>query len=542
MKSIFSNRRNKSPHNNEEAEKQDASFFGKESKTPFFNSSTRTAVQTKLTVGQPGDKYEKEADSMADAVVNKTSKPAIQNKDISSIQRESLATPQEDEKLGTAEQRMEEDKLVQEKPEIQRMGEVEEEEGMVNKMEGEEEEGIVNKMEAPEEEEMVNKMDAEKEEEEPVQTKSNGASQTASSGVSQQIKSKAGKGKSLPKNTRAEMEASFGVDFSGVNVHTDQDAIKMNKELGAQAFTHGKDVYFNSGKYNPDSSEGKRLLAHELTHVVQQKGAKKIQMQRRGRRRRQSRQPQLRSYVVRDRQIGLGGAIYVSNLAVLKSRLMRTRNEEEWTLVVSIHGSQDRLAAQSPPNWQRNAIFYNAENINVLFSADSAWVNWRDRYGPTSLSLVSCQVSAGFEGVLINNLTRNGARRRLQSAQGLGAGCKPLAREASLDIHLRNRREYNAMNDQDQRTFRNQLIRLNQRFGYFGRSPVPDNQVLDFFFNEAPRARWIIVEVTHHGSPTGIPFWNRSTGSQASRFKRLCDQGVGRLRGRQSGVPPMRSN
>ena len=260
MKSIFSTRRNKSPHTNEGAEKSEGSFFSKESKTPFFNSRNSTVVQTKLTIGQPGDKYEKEADTMADAVVTKSSKPAIQNKKISSIQRESLATPQEDEKLGTAEQRMEEDKLVQEKPEIQRMEEPEEE--------------MLSKMDQPEEEKegMISKMEGTKEEEEPLQTKSDTANATASAGLSQQLKSKSGTGQRLSKNTRAEMESSFGRDFSDVNIHTDADAVKMNKELGAQAFTHGKDVYFNSGKYNPDSTEGKRLLAHELTHTIQQGG------------------------------------------------------------------------------------------------------------------------------------------------------------------------------------------------------------------------------------------------------------------------------
>lgn len=246
MKNIFTSRHNKSPHNNEETEKKGTSFFGKESKTPFFNNSTKGTVQPKLTIGKPNDKYEKEADSMADAVVSKSSKPDIQNKQISSIQRESLATPQEDEKLGTAEQRMEEDKLVQEKPELQKMGGKEEEEGMVSMMEGSEEE------------------------EEALQTKSNNNKTTASSGLTKQIKSKSGKGKPMAKNTKTEMESSFGRDFSGVNIHTDQDAVKMNKQLGAQAFTHGKDIYFNSGKYNPDSSEGKHLLAHELTHTIQQ--------------------------------------------------------------------------------------------------------------------------------------------------------------------------------------------------------------------------------------------------------------------------------
>lgn len=259
MKPIFSSRRNKSPHNNEEAEKRESPFFSKENKAPFFNANGGL-VQAKLTVGQPGDKYEKEADSMADAVVSNTTKPDIQNREISSIQRESLATPLEDEKLGTAEQRMEEDKLVQEKPEIQRMDAPEEKE----------EEGIVNKMNDKEEEEAPDAT---------VQTKSDATNKMASSSLSGRIENKSGKGKMLPKSVKSEMETSFQRDFSDITIHTGTDAVKMNKELGAQAFTHGKDVYFNSGKFDPDSTQGKHLLAHELTHVVQQTSSKKIQKQ-----------------------------------------------------------------------------------------------------------------------------------------------------------------------------------------------------------------------------------------------------------------------
>lgn len=258
MKGVFSKSWNKKPHDNEGKENKGTSFFTKESKTPFFNSANSAVVQTKLTIGQPGDKYEKEADHMADAVVNKntnTSKPDIQNREISSIQRESLATPQEDEKLGTAEQRMEEDKMVQEKPEIQKQG-------------AEEEEELQSKPE-------IQKMEGEKEEELQTKKTSGSNASVASSSISQQIKSKSGKGKPLPQKTKAEMESSFGNDFSNVNIHTDQDAVTMNKELKAQAFTHGNDVYFNAGKYNPDSAKGKHLLAHELTHVVQQNKALK---------------------------------------------------------------------------------------------------------------------------------------------------------------------------------------------------------------------------------------------------------------------------
>ena len=66
------------------------------------------------------------------------------------------------------------------------------------------------------------------------------------------------------------MESSIGVDFSNVKIHTDNSAVQMNKDLHAQAFTHGNDIYFNSGNFNPESKDGQHLLAHELTHTVQQ--------------------------------------------------------------------------------------------------------------------------------------------------------------------------------------------------------------------------------------------------------------------------------
>ena len=79
-------------------------------------------------------------------------------------------------------------------------------------------------------------------------------------------------GSSLPENTRTFMESRFRADFSDVKIHTDSNAVQMNGELNAHAFTHGNDIYFNSGKFNTESSSGKHLLAHELTHVVQQNG------------------------------------------------------------------------------------------------------------------------------------------------------------------------------------------------------------------------------------------------------------------------------
>ncbi|RNI33811.1 DUF4157 domain-containing protein [Hanamia caeni] len=64
------------------------------------------------------------------------------------------------------------------------------------------------------------------------------------------------------------MESSIGADFSGVRIHNNSAAAQLSDNLNAQAFTHGNDIYFNSGKYDTSSSEGKHLLAHELTHTV----------------------------------------------------------------------------------------------------------------------------------------------------------------------------------------------------------------------------------------------------------------------------------
>ncbi len=94
------------------------------------------------------------------------------------------------------------------------------------------------------------------------------------------LNSTKGSGSKLSESTQSFMESRFGHDFSNVKIHTDSNAVQMSKDVNAQAFTHGSDIYFNSGKYNPDYSSGKHLLAHELTHVVQQDSkviSKKIQ-------------------------------------------------------------------------------------------------------------------------------------------------------------------------------------------------------------------------------------------------------------------------
>jgi hypothetical protein len=235
-------------------------------KEPFFSKQSdvdkphqpNTFFQAKFSVNKPGDKYEQEADAVANKVVNKTasSSAIVQQKEISSIQR--LSTSKEEEP-STNDARMALDKEIQEKP-IQRDSEAEE---------GKEKMGSIQRCSCGNEE-AVQKMEEEVEEKIAVQTKADGKTSVASDAVSSKINDTKGNGSKLSKSVNHEMSSSIGADFSNVNIHTNGTAISMNKELHAQAFTHGNDIYFNEGKFNPSTREGKFLLAHELTHVVQQ--------------------------------------------------------------------------------------------------------------------------------------------------------------------------------------------------------------------------------------------------------------------------------
>jgi predicted chitinase len=80
-------------------------------------------------------------------------------------------------------------------------------------------------------------------------------------------------GQSLDVSTRAEMESRFGHDFGDVRVHADATAANAARAVNALAYTLGKDIVFRTGAYEPHTQAGKRLLAHELTHVVQQSDA-----------------------------------------------------------------------------------------------------------------------------------------------------------------------------------------------------------------------------------------------------------------------------
>lgn len=300
--------------------KKEEAFFSK------TNDSTTDSVQKKeenaffqqksggIKVGEPGDRHEQEADQVAAKIVDQKEggDTSVDAGQISGVQR--YMTNAKEDELGTNTMRFEKDKYIQEQAatdakeeepgamvhtkeekeqvDMQAAGEgVKEEEpgSMVSAKEEreqvdmqatiggdkEEDSGIVNTKEEKEQVDRQIVAGEEQEEESPttsVQTKSEGGPKTTSIGLTKKINKRKGKGRPLPEKTRSEMEKGFGVDFSEVNIHTDKESGEMNQALRAQAFTHGKDIYFDEGKFDTRSSQGKRLLAHELTHVVQQKG------------------------------------------------------------------------------------------------------------------------------------------------------------------------------------------------------------------------------------------------------------------------------
>ncbi|MEL7039720.1 MAG: DUF4157 domain-containing protein, partial [Cyanobacteria bacterium J06592_8] len=90
--------------------------------------------------------------------------------------------------------------------------------------------------------------------------------------IERSLERQQGRGESLSSSVREPMETAFGVNFGQVRIHRDSESNRLSRSLDAEAFTTGTDIFFRQNNYNPSSSQGQKLLAHELTHVVQQSG------------------------------------------------------------------------------------------------------------------------------------------------------------------------------------------------------------------------------------------------------------------------------
>jgi hypothetical protein len=301
------------------------------------NRAVGSLIQARLTVGAAGDRYEQEADRVAQKVMsmpaasggervdshfrgNDGGQPGAQRQEEEEVQTKPLAatiTPvvqrqeeeeelqmkplaqrQEEEEelqMKPLAQRQEEEEELQMKPLIQRQEEEEELQmkPLIQRQEEEEELQMKPLAQRQEEEEelQMKPLAQRQEEEEELQTKhqgddprpltqDRGGSFEAGAQVENRLAARRGAGDALPDSVRAFMEPRFGADFGGVRVHTDSEAAELNRSLSAQAFTHGQDIYMPATRYEPGTDAGKRLLAHELTHVVQQTGHVQPSIQR----------------------------------------------------------------------------------------------------------------------------------------------------------------------------------------------------------------------------------------------------------------------
>jgi hypothetical protein len=177
------------------------------------NLAVGRLLQAKLRIGPPGDTYEREADRVAEAVLRGDSRVPI---------------------------------------------------SVIGGHAG------VQRMCAECEEELLQRKCHCQEEEDLVQPKAEGSAAQPTPGFETQLDSLRGSGRPLPADLRSFFEPRFGHDFGAVRIHTGAGAEEATKAVRARAFTVGNDVVFGSGEWAPETTAGKSLLAHELTHVVQQ--------------------------------------------------------------------------------------------------------------------------------------------------------------------------------------------------------------------------------------------------------------------------------
>lgn len=217
-------------------------------------------AQPKLKIGQPNDKYEQEADRVANQVMQMP-EPQVKRQ---------MESEEEDETLQTKPIAGQISPLIQRQmgPEEEAEEEAEEKDLVQTKADSQ-----IQRQEATAEER--------EEEEEPLQTKR--ASNSPSS-ITPAIQSgiqalRQSSGQPLPANVQTFMEPRFGQDFSGVRLHTTGQVSQLAHTLNARAFTVGSDVVFGAGQFQPHTAEGRKLLAHELTHTIQQSRSSRAKQQ-----------------------------------------------------------------------------------------------------------------------------------------------------------------------------------------------------------------------------------------------------------------------
>lgn len=262
------------------------SFFSEKARPSFFNG----AIQTKLSISSPDDPQEKEADAVADRVMRMADPaPAIANEKKEEIQRsEDQNTSHKSETANSIQshdenneelQRKEKEEDIQAKPIISMQARETSCENThpqffrkIHRSADEHESTADNAGDTAEGYDIhckqisIHRSDV-------LQQSGRGPPQNFPL-FEQSLSSSKGGGTALPSDTKQFMESRFDADFSGVKIHTGTNAENLSTSIHAQAFTHGNDIYFNSGKYSPNTADGGTLLAHELTHTIQQGASK----------------------------------------------------------------------------------------------------------------------------------------------------------------------------------------------------------------------------------------------------------------------------
>ncbi|MEB3885549.1 DUF4157 domain-containing protein [Lyngbya sp. CCY1209] len=195
------------------------------------NSAPPPPIQAQLTVGAVGDKYEQEADRVADAVVDRIQSPPT-----------------------TKEVQKQEEETLQQKPQLSTPP-------------------TISKLQKKEQPETVQRESEEEDEDVQMKPQTTEAGGEVSADFESSLRREKGGGQPLNENLQSQMGSAMGADFSGVRIHQNSPANQLNQSIQAKAFTTGQDIFFKQGEYQPESRGGQKLIAHELTHVVQQGGA-----------------------------------------------------------------------------------------------------------------------------------------------------------------------------------------------------------------------------------------------------------------------------
>ncbi|GAB4192868.1 MAG: hypothetical protein Fur006_37520 [Coleofasciculaceae cyanobacterium] len=252
------------------------------------NQAVSRLIQAKLKVGKPNDVYEQEADRVADTVMRMPN-PLVQRQ--TEEEDKAQAKPLEGAIAPFVQRQAEENKeetaqtkplAIEIRPWVQRQPAEEKKEEPVQMLqrqateEKKEEPVQMLQRQATEEKkeepvQMLQRQTTEDKKEEPVQAKEGIDGTTdVTPELENRIQTMRGGGQSLSESSLAFFEPRFGYNFRNVRVHTDSQASEISLKLNAQAFTIGQDIFFSAGHYEPNTSKGQWLLAHELTHTVQQ--------------------------------------------------------------------------------------------------------------------------------------------------------------------------------------------------------------------------------------------------------------------------------